>query len=126
MSHNQVDINAAGDINPGRFIAVVGNDSGDEATAATAERIVGISDLQSELEGSVLAASNGAAIPLQSGVVYFLELGGAVSAGNLITSDSVGRGVAASTGNVVRAVALESGVSGQLIKVTIAGPYTAP
>lgn len=46
-----------------------------------------------------------------------LQLGGTVTAGDLLTSDSSGHGITASTGNQVGARALESGVSGQIISV---------
>ena len=54
-----------------------------------------------------------------------LKLGGTVSVGSWITSDSAGLGVATTTNkDVVIAIALDSGVASDLIPVRVVGPFT--
>lgn len=48
-----------------------------------------------------------------------LKLGGAVTAGDPVSSDASGLGVSAATGDIVLGEALESGVSGDLIPVNL-------
>lgn len=48
----------------------------------------------------------------------FLELGGTVTRGSLIMPDANGKGVTATSGKYAGAIADESGVSGELIRVT--------
>lgn len=47
-----------------------------------------------------------------------LELGGTVTRGSLVMPDADGKGVTATSGKYAGAIADESGVSGELIKVT--------
>ena len=83
------------------------------ATAAT-DALIGLSDM--------LAAADGQTADVIMSGSGELELGGTVSAGDPITSDANGKGVAgaAGAGNVAIGYALSAGVAGDIIDVAIA------
>lgn len=54
-----------------------------------------------------------------------VECGGAISFGAKVTSDASGKAVVATSGDIA-GIALESGVSGDLIRVKLCGGYIAP
>jgi hypothetical protein len=119
---------AAGTIRPSRFVK--------QSTAAdfafleadANEAIIGVSHESTQdapIPGaSANAAEDGDALAVYPiGVVCLLELGGTVARGDELKSDADGKGVVrATTGTTVQnigALALESGVSGELIKVLV-------
>lgn len=74
-----------------------------QAAAAT-DLIAGVSDLGADAIGDTLDVHHVGITPI--------ELGGNVTQGQRVTSDAVGRAVAAGLGANVGAIALESGVLG--------------
>ena len=121
---------ANGDIRPARFVELQ-NDSGQaKAIEANANEIViGISQdgtNTAPIPGitSSNAAESGQTLRVHiEGEETLLELGGTVAAAAYIKSEADGKGVAAlTTGTVTQeigAVALESGVSGEFIRVKV-------
>ena len=121
---------ANGDIRPARFVELQ-NDSGvAKAIEANAnEKVIGISQdgtNTAPIPGitSTNAAESGQTLRVHvEGEETLLELGGTVAAAAFVKSDGDGKGVAAlTTGTVTQeigAVALESGVSGDLIRVKV-------
>jgi len=124
MSVN-VPLVAGGDINPSRFVTidttarytVVESNSGDT-------KILGISDESTknapQTGGSDLHAESGDHVRIFGYTEDpLLKLGGTVTAGDFIKPDNAGKGVTAGAAAVAAAIALESGVDGDLIKVQI-------
>lgn len=86
------------------------------ALAGAGEEALGISlDVDS---------ANNARCDVQLDGVHMIELGGTVSYGDKLVSDASGKGVAGSTGATSYATALDSGVSGDIIRVKIEAAYT--
>ncbi len=126
---------AGGNIPPSRFVkATTTNRTVILCTAAT-DNIIGISGIGTHnLPGTIggVAIDDGyhaiSGLPCEVflpedsalGQIILLELGGTVSWGDTLTSDTVGKGITTVTdANFVGARALASGVSGQLIKVQV-------
>lgn len=118
---------AGGNISPSRFL-VAGTASGNTVVqaSATGTLIVGISQEGTRNAGGTGADDGFAAIAGGQITIYdnpneddcLLLLGSAVTAGNLLTSDSLGRGIPTSaTGQAYGAQALFTTVSGQLARV---------
>ncbi len=97
-------------INPYRFVKFGADDDHIVQAAAASDLIIGISD---EL------GAGAAEQPCDYGMIGIgdLELGGQVTRGQRLTSDANGKGVAASAGDNVGAIAWMSGVSGDIIPV---------
>lgn len=88
------------------------------ATAAT-DKSIGVSDVRGADPNTVTAAV-GAELEIVMDGIPPVRLGGSVSYGDLITSNSAGRGVATTTaGNRYIGVAMSDGVSGDFIPVKI-------
>lgn len=119
MANTPPNLRASGTIRPSRFVKISGVHTGAEADAN--EDAIGISYQDgkypplNDLVTTNNHAENGDPIRLYGeGDICLLTLGGSVTAGNQIKSDADGQGVAASSaGDKVRAVALESGSSGE-------------
>ncbi|MBE41882.1 MAG: hypothetical protein CL480_11350 [Acidobacteria bacterium] len=116
---------AGGDINPARFVTVstaarhtvLESNSGDTA-------LIGITDESTknapQTGGSTLHAESGDHARVHPyGDDCKLELGGTVTQGDFIKPDNSGMGVTAGAAAVAGAIALESGISGDLIDVMI-------
>jgi len=119
---------AGGDVNPARFIKVSTAADYTVLQAGANEAVFGISSSASR-DAPIPSASTLAAAATQSlafnpvGSFCLLELAGTVTRGDEIKSDADGKGVVrATTGATLQnfgAVALESGVSGELIRVLV-------
>jgi len=125
-----LQLQASGDINPARFVNISGERTIDESAAGTS-LYVGISTEASKdtpgISGaSTLAAANGDQVAVYGpGRVCRLTAGEAITAGDLLMADAQGRGVDATVGNYVGAIALEAATAaGQLIEVLVLSPYT--
>lgn len=118
---------ATGNVYPCRFVKV-GATSNSGAQATAGDPAVGISQNWTRsvnLEGAISVSSPyiaiaGEGIPLWGlGQEALLELGGTVAAGNRLKSDADGKGVVAAAADGAYAVALQSGVSGNFIRVVV-------
>lgn len=118
---------AEGNISPCRFVKV-GSATNTALQAAAGNACVGISmnfTNTVSLEGAVSITSSYIATSGQSvsmwgfGSEALLELGGTVSAGGRLKSDANGKGVAAATADNAYAVTMQSGVSGDFVRVQI-------
>lgn len=119
---------ASGDIYPSRFVTITGNNLR-VSQAVAANSIIGISqegtrrypDVDNTFTGFAARAGEPISVYGNGHVNVPLELGGTVTAGQFIQSDANGKGVV-STGAVahnIGAIALQSGVSGDVIKVYV-------
>jgi hypothetical protein len=118
-------LKAGGDILPSRFIKISADYTAVAATAET-DLVFGIShDSTKAAPADGLASDKHAEAGdhvsyYKLGDSCLLELGGTVAAGGLIEPGAAGVGVAAAGANTLAgAVALEGGVSGELIRVQI-------
>lgn len=116
---------ATGDINPLRFL-VQATASDNQVTQATGTStpIVGISGPGTRYppwtpldDGKHAVAGENVEVFAPPMKEAYLQLGGTVAAGDLLTSDGSGQGITASSGNQVGARAREAGTSGQSIRV---------
>jgi len=124
-----LNFRASGNIAPSRFVTISG--PGTVAQAGDNADVIGVSHEGtqraplSDYGGTPLAAQAGQSIAVYSvGEICLLEAGGTISAGQLLRSDSSGRGVPVeTTGTTIRnygAVALDSATgSGQKIRVFV-------
>nr|WP_320132338.1 capsid cement protein [uncultured Holophaga sp.] len=98
------------------FVKPGAADYGMLPAAAATDAIIGVT-------GPVVAADSGESVDVIHGGIADLQLGGTVTRGDLLTADASGKGVTAApaTGANARygAVALVSGVSGDIIPVLI-------
>lgn len=106
---------AEGAISANRFVKVGAADYGVLAAAAATDKIIGIS--------TEIDASTGERTDVVHEGIADLKLGGTVARGDLLTSDASGQGVtaapAAGSNNRVGAMALVSGVVGDIIPVKV-------
>lgn len=118
---------AGEDILPGRFVTpdITADYTVKMADDGTA-KIVGISQYVSceaplPSLSTVYAAKSGYPVPVhgQADTMSDLVLGGAVTRGDFLTATANGAGVTASAGEYYGAVAQESGVSGDRIRVLL-------
>ena len=120
---------AKGDIIPSRFVKQDGTNDFAVIQATANDRTAGVAQ-DGTREAPIpsvatnLAAKTGETLRVHGdGEDALLELGGTVTPGDRLKSDSVGRGVViATTGSVnqnTAAVSLEGGVSGELIRVQV-------
>lgn len=118
---------ATGDINPARFVtANVALDFGVQESVAT-DDVVGISQAGAKAAPlgfytpSTLAAASGDPLDVYGeGEECSLELGGTVTAGQVLKPTTAGKGIAATIGtDKIGAKALEAGVSGDIIRVVV-------
>jgi hypothetical protein len=107
---------ASGDINPFRFVELSGAWSGSQANAAS-DNIIGVTDGSVRRFDATLNAISGDPINFQPSNTVQVELGtGGCTAGNLLTSDSVGRAVAGTSGQFCYYIALEAGAAGEIVR----------
>jgi hypothetical protein len=118
---------AGGTIRPSRFVKYTANDF-EVAEADANEKIAGISQEGTRTAPIPDVSTNEAAQSGETLQVYgdgedcLLELGGTVVPGDDLKSDADGKGVVIATGAALQqigAVALEGGVSGELIRVQV-------
>lgn len=117
---------ANGNISPSRFVILGSGDKVTQASAATT-RLYGISGMGTRNTPLSPLDDGYHAIADENCMIYgppekdvILELGGTVTAGASLTSDASGKGVATTAGtDFVGAVAMEAGVSGDLIRVQV-------
>lgn len=106
---------AEGAISANRFVKVGAADYGVLAAAAATDKIIGIS--------TEIDASSGERTDVVHEGIADLKLGGTVARGDLLTSDASGQGVtaapAAGSNNRIGAMALVSGVVGDIIPVKV-------
>jgi hypothetical protein len=114
---------ASGDINPFRFVELSGAWTGSQANAAS-DNILGVTDGSVRRFDSTLNAVSGDQISMQPTNTVQVEAGGNITAGAILTSDSVGRAVAGASGNVCYYLALEAGASGEIIRAFRFGTRT--
>ena len=124
---------ASADIRPSRFVKRSGAYTAAECGAG--EVMVGVSAEGSNYppigSQAELAAANGDPVSIiwvgdgqQDDRPILLTIGGSVTQGDRLKSDSQGRGVAATTNNdVYGAIALQSGSSGESIQVRVLFGY---
>lgn len=124
MSFENVSYTSGGNISPSRFVSM---SAGNPYTAVQCDgslEPVGISQKWLELYNATYHATSGRPVSvLGVGATALLELGGTVSAGDFIKSDSSGKGVKASltlsSHQSVGARALDNGFSGEKIEVRV-------
>jgi hypothetical protein len=124
---------AGGSILPATFVKIDATKSQPTVIAASAasDVLVGVAQEATDqppipqLTGTQYAADTGENCRVyQNGDTCLLQLGtGGATAGNELTSDASGKGVAASAGNRVGAIALQTGVAGTFIRVRVTDPY---
>lgn len=115
MKGNILNFMTESAIPPFRF-AKTGSSDNSVALAGVGEEAIGVSlDIHS-------ATSSRCDIQLDG--IHMLELGGSVDYGDKLIPDATGRGVATEEGAVSYAVALDSGVEGDLIRIKIESQYT--
>jgi len=91
--------------------------------AAASDSLLGVSGAGDGADPSMVVS--GARVDVILSGQAFVEYGGNVTRGAVLTADSIGRAVAASSGNRVIGIALESGVSGDVgsVDLTAKGIY---
>ena len=109
MKDNILNFTAESAVPAFRFV-VAGSSEGSVKPAAAGADALGVS--------SDMEASAGGSCDVQLDGVTQIELGGTVAFGGKIASDATGKGVACVSGNY-SAVALDSGVTGDLIRIKI-------
>ncbi len=129
MSLSVITYQASGNINPARFVAQMPGSDFQVIQSTASTRPVGIShNGTQEAPGTDadagFAATNGRLLRVyNTGEEGYLELGGVVSAGDFLVSDSVGRGVTASltstSNQTLGAFALQSGFIGHKVRVQV-------
>jgi len=124
--NNQPQFKANGTIAPSRLIKIDTTGDGLALQAGAGDKCLGISQSGMKrapgLPGSDTAIAAEAGDPVQVyalGDVAMLTLGGTVARGDYLKSDATGRGVTASSGDEVGAVALQSGTVGTLSLVQV-------
>lgn len=132
--YTQPPMTAGGNVAPKRFItpSTTAGKTAVQASAAS-QLLIGVSEMWTRYppgspsdDGYVAVSTEPLPYrgPLQ---IASLTLGGTVSnPATPLTTDANGKGVAASTGNYVGALALELGVSGEDIDVYVLPPFLAP
>lgn len=107
-----ITVQASADLSSNQYMFVLVNSSGQLAAASVDSAIAGV--LQDK------PAAAGRAGNLAYSGRSKIKLGGTVTAGNFLTSDSSGNAVAVASGSAVSAgIALTSGTSGQIVDMLI-------
>ncbi len=130
MSATELQLTARGNILPFRLVRIDAASENGCLQAGDNTDVIGVAQSGTnnpEISGMVTAqyaAQTGQPVRVQGpGSIAMLELGGTVTAGQYLKSDSQGRGVAvASTGTVIQnygAVALQGGTSGSIIRAMV-------
>ncbi len=122
-SHSKV---ASGNISPSRFLILTTSADGKVTQAGAGEKVYGISGPwtrntpYSSLEDGYHAIAGENVLVYGIGEKCMLELGGTVSPGDRLKSDSNGKAVATTTNlDEFGAVAMMAGTSGKLIEVEV-------
>lgn len=130
MGNTPPNLIARGTIRPCRFVTLDASNDFSVVESDANSQIIGISQEGSnypplnDLNLTDVAADSGDPIQIYGdGDTCLLQIGGNVTRGNRLKSDADGQGVAiASTGTTIQqigAVALQSGTSGQKIRVQV-------
>jgi hypothetical protein len=117
-------LQASGNILPFRFVELSGAFTGTQANAAS-DRVLGATDGSINIFNGTYNAPSGSPINLQPSETIQITAGGTVSATNLLTSDSSGRAVAGTTGQMCCYMALEDAVVGEVFWAFRFGPILA-
>ncbi len=126
--NNPKTFGAGGDVYVCRFVKFTSNAGSVVQAAAASDAVIGVSTqderLPSTLGGTAdLAAASGQGVKVFTvGQEAVLELGtGGCTAGNTLESDANGKGVvsSATAGKTYAAIALETGVAGDRVRVWI-------
>lgn len=116
---------AAGDIYPHRFVAIYASADNKYQQCTAGAMPAGVSQrgtrrMPYEGYADTKAAIAGGSIQVFGvGETCILELGGTVSPGDLLKSDSDGKAVTASAGDKYGALAGQGGTSGKLVEVIV-------
>lgn len=120
---------ASGNIGTSRFVSTITGSAYYVEQATASKRIVGVSQPGTLYAPGTSADSGYAGVTgsvikvFQDGEEALLDLGGTVSAGDQLTADASGQGVAVSitaTGHVyVGGIALSNGASGESIRIRV-------
>ena len=105
----EISLQSAADLSTKQFHFGTVNSSGQIAVAGTDGRTDGV------IQGNVEVADRAVGVGING--VSLLAIGGTITAGGTVKSDSAGKGVAGATNS--RAIALTSGVSGDIIEVLL-------
>lgn len=117
----------SGTIYPSRFVSVDPSDDYQGYQSPSGGRVIGVSQTGSRLPptaanaGNTYAGTTGDLIGVYGvGKTCYLKLGTTVAAGDALKPDASGQGInGVSAGNYYGAVALQQGVSGDLIRVSV-------
>ena len=115
---------ATGTIEPSRFVTLSAAADFTAEQSAAGEKPLGVSQEWSRLTpltgAATYAAANGQEVSVYSlGQVCYLAAGTGIARGDLLKPDADGKALKAGTSDKYGAIALESGVSGQLIRVQV-------
>lgn len=119
---------ASGSINPCRFVAIVQGSPGIVEQSTASKRHFGVSQKGTYYAPGTASDTGLAGVdtkPLgvkQTGEIALLKLGGTVSAGDLLTADASGQGVAVAASTAIQyigAIALHNGATGNFIDVVV-------
>ena len=124
MAESAISYTASGNISPMRFVKLVTGSDYTVAQCGANDSIIGVSQIFTQSFDTVYAATDGNVVGVSDPTqVPLLELGGLVSAGDYLNSDSSGKGVKGSTTlsshQEFGAVALRNGRSGEQIPVKV-------
>lgn len=116
---------AGGDINPFRFVELSAAFTCTQANAAS-DKILGVTDGSVRLFGSTLNATTGDEVSLQPTNTVQVEASTGISAGAILTTDSSGRAVTGTSGQICYYIALEAAsATGEIIRAFRLGPISA-
>jgi hypothetical protein len=131
MFNVQPNLIAGGNINPASFVKIstAADNTALQAAAAT-DLLIGVAqegthDAPGLTGSSAYAATAGKPIQIYGvGDTCLLVLGtGGCTAGQFLTSDASGNGVAAASTNIVGAMSLEAGVAAAKVRVVVTQPF---
>ena len=124
-----ISLKATGNIAPSRFVKMATTADMSVAQAGAGDKVIGISPPftrrtpYSSLDDGYCAVSGEDVPVFTTNDECMLELGGTVTAFDRLKSDTDGKGVTTTTNlDEIGAIALVSGVSGQLIRVRVLAP----
>lgn len=124
MSGNNPSYMAGGNIPPSRFVMADVSANNQVLVATVGAPLLGISH-DGTLQAPLPSATGYAGISGYPVAVWgqgdqaSLEMGGTCSAGQLLKTDSSGRGVVASSSDGTYALAIDAGTSGSIIRVQV-------
>lgn len=124
VPQHTAQLRATGDINQYRFIAVSGENQGEQATDDAVD-VVGVSTGDVKAFDSDLHAQSGDLIKLQPGRVVIITLGTTLGAGTRVNSDATGRAVSATNPNAVNGILLQAGTTGAFVEMVLIESFRA-